>query len=217
MKKVFILLVASMLAVSCFLGEGLAEKIALSDKAKEKIKEAVVLKVGSNKAYVRGEEKEIDKDNPQVKPEVKDGRTLVVLRFVAESLGATVNWDEGKREVKVVLQDKEIRLVLGQPEMLVNGEKKPLEVAAEAINGRTYLPLRAVAEALDKEVFYDQGLIVIEPLGKHWNKEADKEIISELLSLFGEDQSSEEPLFPIKEADKIGYIDKTGRCVWWPS
>lgn len=49
----------------------------------------VVLKIGSSSATVNGREISIDTE-----PVIENGRTLVPVRFVAESLGAAVNWDE---------------------------------------------------------------------------------------------------------------------------
>ena len=39
--------------------------------------------------------------NPDVPPQIVDGRTMVPIRWVAESLGADVHWDEGKRSISV--------------------------------------------------------------------------------------------------------------------
>lgn len=38
---------------------------------------------------------------PDVPPEIINGRTMVPLRWVAEALGANVQWDAGKRQVRV--------------------------------------------------------------------------------------------------------------------
>ena len=52
--------------------------------------------IGNSFATVSG--KEISLDAP---PFVKDGRTLVPLRFVAETLGATVEWIEETNTVNI--------------------------------------------------------------------------------------------------------------------
>ncbi len=49
----------------------------------------IVLQVGNYKASVNGEDIRLD-----VPPQVKSGRTLVPLRFVSESLGAEVQWNQ---------------------------------------------------------------------------------------------------------------------------
>ena len=45
------------------------------------------MSVKSNKVFVKGEASYLD-----VAPKLVNGRTLVPLRFVAENLGATVEW-----------------------------------------------------------------------------------------------------------------------------
>ena len=52
----------------------------------------IVLTIGSNKGLVNGTPVPIDSQNPNVVPEIINGRTMVPLRFVAESLGCQVEW-----------------------------------------------------------------------------------------------------------------------------
>lgn len=53
-------------------------------------------------ARVNGVEKRIDPDNLNVKPVViPPGRTMMPIRFISESLGCSVEWNESTREVKI--------------------------------------------------------------------------------------------------------------------
>lgn len=48
------------------------------------------------------ENRRIDPENPQVRPLIMGpGRTMLPLRFVAENLGYTVNWDQSTRLVTI--------------------------------------------------------------------------------------------------------------------
>ena len=68
--------------------------------------------------------------------------------------------------------------------MEVGNEKVTLDVPAITENDRTMLPLRAVVEALDKEVFWDdRGLIVITD-GKVLDADKDKAVIDKIVSYF---------------------------------
>lgn len=58
--------------------------------------QAIELKVGSKKALADGVVKYLD-----VAPYVHNQRTFVPLRFISETLGATVNWDGEKQEVNI--------------------------------------------------------------------------------------------------------------------
>lgn len=41
---------------------------------------------------------------PDVAPEIKDGRTMVPIRWVAEALGAEVTWDQAKQKVSIDME-----------------------------------------------------------------------------------------------------------------
>ncbi|MDO9566548.1 MAG: copper amine oxidase N-terminal domain-containing protein [Candidatus Desulfaltia sp.] len=55
------------------------------------------LQVGDNKALVNGEWKTFD-----TKPVIVNGRTMVPLRFISETLGAEVKWDDATRTVNIL-------------------------------------------------------------------------------------------------------------------
>jgi uncharacterized alpha/beta hydrolase family protein len=93
----------------------------------------------------------------EVKPFIKPvvNRTLVPIRFVAESLGANVEWLSGNK-VKISLDDKEITLTIGSNELVVNGVSRTTDCAPEILPpGRTMVPLRVISEILGATVDYD--------------------------------------------------------------
>ena len=62
-----------------------------------------------------------------------------------------------------------------------NGEEISLEVPMKVINGRTYMPLRAISEMIDKEVFWDDcGFITVSDTENLFNSEADDGLIDYL-------------------------------------
>lgn len=84
-----------------------------------------------------------------------DGRVLVPVRAVVEKMGATVDWNEQTKQVEVKKGDVDIVLTVNEPSISVNGTKKELDTAPQVINGRTMLPIRAVAEELGATVGWD--------------------------------------------------------------
>ncbi len=123
---------------------------------------SVVLKLDVPKTYVFGNASTVDPNNSAVYPFTENDRTLVPVRFVAESFGGTVTWDETTQKVGIVSGEDTIELIIDQTEMKVNGKTVVLDVPAQVKNDRTMLPLRAVVEALGKTVFWDdRGLIVL--------------------------------------------------------
>ena len=66
------------------------------------LKDTVIeLWIGKPKAKVNGIEKWIDPNNHNVKPIIVNQRTMLPLRFVAESLGAKVDWDASTKTITI--------------------------------------------------------------------------------------------------------------------
>jgi len=87
-----------------------------------------------------------------VAPTIQNGRTLVPMRAIFESLGATVHWDDATSTIRAYRREGAIVLQLGNRTAWVNGPSRQLDVAPVAIGGRTMVPLRFVAEALGAQV-----------------------------------------------------------------
>ncbi|NPV88381.1 PQQ-binding-like beta-propeller repeat protein [Coprothermobacteraceae bacterium] len=64
----------------------------------------VELWIGKSTALLNGTQVMIDPANPSVVPEIINSRTMLPLRFVAESLGCTVEWNGDTKTVRVVYQ-----------------------------------------------------------------------------------------------------------------
>lgn len=88
-------------------------------------------------------------------PIIENGRTLVPLRTIFESLGADVTWEDATQTVGATKGDTKISLQIGSAEMKVNDEIKILDVPAKIMNSRTLVPVRAVAEAFGSVVIWD--------------------------------------------------------------
>lgn len=126
------------------------------------LKNDIILFVGSPKAYFNNYETQIDTDNIKVCPFVRSGRTLIPVRFISEKLGAVIDFQKAESKVIIKYKDKTISFVIGKNEIAINGRTTKIDTTAMVENGRTYIPLRAMVEALDKSVFWDvSGLIVI--------------------------------------------------------
>lgn len=90
-----------------------------------------------------------------VPPVNQAGRVLVPLRAIGEALGYDVGYDDATKTVTLTRASTSITLVLGSQEARVNGETQTLDVPAQAIAGRTMVPVRFVAEALGAQVEWD--------------------------------------------------------------
>ncbi len=95
---------------------------------------------------------------PDSAPMLIEGRTLVPIRAVAEKMGYSVAWDGENQLVVLTNSDGSsiLHFEIGNDIALKNlSEKIKLDVPAIIVGGRTYLPLRAVAEAMEADVSWD--------------------------------------------------------------
>lgn len=159
------------------------EKIGLaSDMADKKMKGAVALKINSPLAISGSDVKMVDENDAAVVPTIVDSRTLMPVRFISENFNAEVKWDNDTRTVTVISGNTTITMKIDENIINVNGEAKEMDVPAQIINSRTFIPLRALAEALGKKVFWDnRGLVVISPADV-FDSEKDNVEIEVLLS-----------------------------------
>lgn len=87
-----------------------------------------------------------------VPPKVIDGRTMVPLRTIFESLGAEVEWNDKTQTVTAKRGDTSVQLTIGKPEIIVNNTAKVLDVSPCTIDGRTLVPVRAISESFKLNV-----------------------------------------------------------------
>lgn len=96
-------------------------------------------------------------------PYVKEKRTMVPLRFVSETLGATVNWNSQQQKITITNKNRTIVLHKGSKSVLLNGKKHLVEAAPEIRGGTTFVPLRFISEHLGAKIQYetkDQSIAV---------------------------------------------------------
>jgi hypothetical protein len=103
--------------------------------------------------------KEVKLDTP---PLISSGRTLIPIRAIATSLGATVLWDEQEQKVTIRQGTTVIEFEIGDDSMKVNGKSTPLDVPPQIISGRTVIPLRALVESLKLNIEWDDATQTVE-------------------------------------------------------
>ena len=116
----------------------------------------IVLTIDEHDALVYG----ITKTN-DVAPKVVNDRTMLPARFVAENLGATVEWDGEKQLVTITgknekQEDVTILITIGSDYAKVNGEDVKLDSPAFVENDRTYTPIRFISENLGATVEWNE-------------------------------------------------------------
>ncbi len=84
----------------------------------------------------------------------ESGRTMVPVRAISESFGASVSWDGEKQEVKIVNGDNTIILYIDSNKALFNGKEILLDSAPVIKGGRTFVPLRFIGESFGYNINY---------------------------------------------------------------
>jgi len=79
---------------------------------------------------------------------VRGGSVLVPLRSMFEQMGATVNFDPSTKTVDVMKPGSDVKVAVGKPEVIVNGESRPLDVPPEIYKGVLLVPLRVLSEGM---------------------------------------------------------------------
>lgn len=116
----------------------------------------IVLTIDEHDALVYGTTKTND-----VAPKVVNDRTMLPARFIAENLGATVEWDVEKQLVTITgknekQEDVTILITIGSDYAKVNGEDVKLDSPAFVENDRTYTPIRFISENLGATVEWNE-------------------------------------------------------------
>jgi len=90
-------------------------------------------------------------------PKMVNGRVLVPLRAIFEALGAQVKWDANTQTITGTKESKTIVLKVNSKNAVVSGKNTTLDVPAQIISGRTFVPVRFISESLGAEVNWDSN------------------------------------------------------------
>ena len=121
------------------------QKDAADDSNAAEAGKTIKLQIGSRIVNVDNEAVIYD-----AAPVIRNDRTLVPIRIITEALGGKVDWNGATKEVTLSINDKEIKMTIG----------KALEkygVAPVIIDGRTFVPVRFVADELGANVAWDDA------------------------------------------------------------
>jgi len=99
-----------------------------------------------------------------ISPVIDNDRVLVPARIVFENLGANVYWNEDTKTVHVQYHDQNVRLTIGENNIVVNEYPIEIPVPAQIIDNHTMIPVGAVSTNLgflvafrDRTVFVDRA------------------------------------------------------------
>lgn len=85
------------------------------------------------------------------------GTNLVELKTLCNKLGIAYTYDNTTKTITGTKGDNNFTLTIGSKNATFNGASKTMDVAPITYNGRTYIPVRYVAECVGKTVGYDSN------------------------------------------------------------
>ena len=119
---------------------------------------AMTLQIGNTDVKFNNGDKKLD-----APPLISQNRTLVPLRFISESLGANVSWENTTKNVTVELDGKKLNMQIGK-------EIEGSGAAPIISNNRTLVPIRYISEQLGANVLWVPSTQTISIAGSNTNR-----------------------------------------------
>ncbi|NLK20701.1 MAG: LysM peptidoglycan-binding domain-containing protein [Epulopiscium sp.] len=122
-------------------------------------------------------------------PYMEGGLTFVPIRFIAEAIGVKdINWNNDNEEAILMKNSVILRLPIRKTYAFINDETIELDAPINIYKGRTFVPLRFVAEAFDLNVEWDEGNAYVRLFTDQYvEKRSQETVISPVLSYSEED------------------------------
>ena len=94
---------------------------------------------------------------------VRGDTVLIPLRSMFEQMGATVSYDSSSKTVDVTKPGADVKVTVGKPEVVINGESRPLDVPPIMYQGNVLVPIRVISEGMGAYVLWvaDKQLVVV--------------------------------------------------------
>jgi hypothetical protein len=94
---------------------------------------------------------------------VRGGTVLIPLRSMFEQMGATVSYDAASKTVDVSKPGADVKVTVGKPEVVINGESRPLDVPPMMYKGHVLVPVRVISEGMGAYVQWvpDKQVVVV--------------------------------------------------------
>lgn len=141
------------------------EPLPTNITAEDKLKNCVVATINSPVIIVNEKQFLIDENNSTLVPVIEDGKVYIPVKLLATAFGANISFNKDTKETIVRLDNKAIVFSNNGTniKLIDNINEKSIDIneKTKIINDRFYIPLRSFVDIFDKEVFYNNDLIII--------------------------------------------------------
>ncbi len=145
----------------------------------------VYLVPGDYASAVDGALKAIDPDDHEVVPYIRDDTFYYPLRFVAESLGATVAWDDAAGKASVISRDGRVTVI--NPESgTAESTGGSLQGGIELVRDRTMVTEDVLTQVLGTRYYHGGSYVVVYDSLVEWDadRQAEKEALDAMQYVF---------------------------------
>lgn len=92
----------------------------------------------------------------------KESRTMVPVRFISDAMKLTTSWDKVLKVATFTNGEIEIKVTIGSNLIYVNGKEIKMDTIAVIKDGRTFIPLRYMSNALNIDLKWNKETKMIE-------------------------------------------------------
>ncbi len=107
-----------------------------------------------------------------------NGRTMMPVAKMGELIGVNIGWDNDTQTVSLKNGNNLVTLKLNDDNITINGVKSKMDTKALSRNGRTYVPVSAIAKAFGVKTGWNKDTSTVSLTSNENNgKETNKEVV----------------------------------------
>lgn len=125
-----------------------------TDMTGNEVLECIETENNDGEIVVKVDGRKVKFDQP---PIIQDGRTLVPVRAACEAMGINVEWIESEQRIVLTKYGEEFDMQIGNKKYWMNQVSHYyFDVSPQIINGRTLIPIRAIAQFFGYNVDWNE-------------------------------------------------------------
>ncbi len=126
------------------------------------LRNCVAMKLNAPYALAKSTMVQVDPNNSNITPKEINDRTLLPVRFLAESIGGKVSWSDVSKTATLTYGENTVKIQENANYLTLNNYTQvPLDVPAQTIDDRIFVPMRAICEALGLTVHWDPSGVIV--------------------------------------------------------
>ncbi len=152
--------------------------------SENKLKNSIVFAINSPVVIIDEKQFLIDKKDSTLVPIIENGKVYIPVKLLETAFGANINFYKQNKETIVRLNNKAIIFPNNSTsiELIDNINEKTVKIdeKSKIINNRFYIPLRVFVDIFEKEVFYNNDLIIISNIQNLFDPTEEMDVLQDL-------------------------------------